>query len=365
MRVLRASLLAGGIIGATLCAPGPLPAAEAQDAPGLLEASIVDFAFEPETIEVEVGTTVRWTNEGELPHFVTDRGGTFDTQPILPGRSRRVNFSVPGTYTYFCRIHATRMEATVVVGGAGEGARVNRIQATEFAFEPADLTVRTGSLVLLANAGELPHTLTAESGLFDTGMVAPGPGAKFAGSNVSVTMRRPGTFPFICQVHPDVMRGTLTVVGAATDGGAADSAAPQEASVSVVDFAFEPLQVSVAPGGEVTWTNDGGTPHTATFDVVELDTDVLDPGTGGTLTAPEEAGSYSYRCNIHPTQMRGVLVVVGPGQEDPTARGSGGEIALAGGGGALPWVALAIGVVAAFLGGFAISAFARNKWGQG
>jgi hypothetical protein len=63
--------------------------------------------------------------------------------------------------------------------------------------------------------------------------------------------------------------------------------------------------------------------------------------------------------------MRGVLVVVGPGQEDPTARGSGGEIALAGGGGALPWVALAIGVVAAFLGGFAISAFARNKWGQG
>jgi len=38
----------------------------------------------------------------------------------------------------------------------------------------------------------------------------------------------------------------------------------------------------------------------------------------GSITAPDKPGSYSYRCNIHPAKMRGVLVVVGETTPDPT-----------------------------------------------
>jgi hypothetical protein len=59
----------------------------------------------------------------------------------------------------------------------------------------------------------------------------------------------------------------------------------------------------------VSWTNTGAKPHTATFDDLPLDTGQLAPGASAELTAPGEAGTYSYFCAVHPTQMRGVLVV--------------------------------------------------------
>jgi hypothetical protein len=109
-------------------------------------------------------------------------------------------------------------------------------------------------------------------------------------------------------------------------------------------------------------------PHTATFDDVSLDTGNIEPGNRGTLAAPDEPGSYSYKCNLHPGRMRGVLVVVGQNQADPTevaeARATGPPPAAAGDsgpGGGVSGLALATGVIAAFLGGFGISAFVRPR----
>ena len=88
----------------------------------------------------------------------------------------------------------------------------------------------------------------------------------------------------------------------------------------------------------------------------------------GKLTAPDKPGSYSYKCKIHPAKMRGVLVVVGQNQADPTAtataKATGPPPAAAGSsgpGGGISGFALATGVVAAFLGGFGISAFVRPR----
>ena len=212
--------------------------------------------------------------------------------------------------------------------------------------------------------GGKPHTLTADDGSFDTGVVAPGAeGGRFAGTNSAFTLKKPGTFTFHCEIHPQVMKGTLTVTGTATEGPAPPSAAAPAAAVDVVDFAFKPPQVSVAPGGKVTWKNTGSAQHTASFDDAQLDTNVIAPGSQAELTAPDKPGSYSYRCNIHPAKMRGVLVVVGQNTNDPTKKVVAAPASYAGGGGpgggvsTLAMVTLGVG---AFLGGAGIAAFLRR-----
>jgi plastocyanin len=358
------SLASGGAL-----ALAPVPAA----AQGLAQAAdIVDFDFAPKQLDVGLGTTVTWTNKGGRPHTVTDRGGTFDSDPILPGSTGTVTFSTPGTYHYFCRINPSKMNGLVVVAGS-PAANTNRVEALDPAiegeslrFSPADLTVPAGSTILFANVGGKPHTLTADNGSFDTGVVAPGPeGGRFAGSNATVVVKQPGAIPFHCEIHPAVMKGTLTVTGeAAREGPSPPSSAPRTAGVTTVDFAFDPAQSSVAPGGEVTWTNKGAAPHTATFDDETLDTGRIAPGSLAKLTAPLKPGSYSYRCDVHPARMRGVLVVVGENGDDPARDQAAPAAAVAAGGGpggGVSALVLATGVIGAFLGGLGIGAFLRPR----
>jgi len=188
--------------------------------------------------------------------------------------------------------------------------------------------VAAGTTLLVANVGGKPHTLTADNGAFGTGIVDPGAeGGRFAGKNASVTLDQAGTFKFHCEIHPAVMKGTVKV------------------------------------------TNKGQAPHTLTFDDVQLDTANIAPGATADLTAPDAPGSYSYRCNVHPARMRGVLVVLGRDTDDPNAQAAAPPPAAApsagaGGGGPGAGVSafvLAAAVVAAFLGGIGISAFALRR----
>ena len=348
------------------------PAAAAQDGG---EAEIVDFDFSPRRLTVEAGTKVTWSNNGERPHTATDRGGTFDTKPIAPGASAEVTLSTPGTYFYFCRINPAKMNGVLTVEPGADEARTARVQAVDpgqigdkLRFDPSELTVAAGTTLLVANVGGKPHSLTADDGSFDTGIIDPGAqGGRFAGKNASVTLNQAGTFKFHCEIHPAAMKGTVTVTGEAAAGGPAQaSAGPREVDVGAVDFAFEPKDASVAAGGKVTVTNRGQAPHTMTLDDVDLDTGNIDPGASAELTAPDAPGSYSYRCAVHPGRMRGVLVVLGRDTEDPNAQAaapSAATPAASGGGpsGGVTAFVLATAVVAAFLGGIGISAFALRR----
>jgi plastocyanin len=342
------------------------------------EAEIVDFDFSPRRLTVEAGTTVTWSNTGERPHTATDRGGTFDTRPIAPGASAEVTLSTPGTYFYFCRINPAKMNGVLTVEPGADEPRAVRVQAVDpgqtgdkLRFDPSELEVAAGTTLLVANVGGKPHTLTADDGSFDTGVVEPGAqGGRFAGRNASVTLNQAGTFKFHCEVHPAAMKGTVTVTGQAAGGGPAQaSAGPREIDVGAVDFAFEPKDASVTAGGKMTVTNQGQAPHTMTLDDVDLDTGSIDPGASTELTAPDAPGSYSYRCTVHPARMRGVLVVLGRDTDDPNAQAAApaaAPAAPAGGGGGGPGggvtaFVLATAVVAAFLGGIGVSAFALRR----
>jgi plastocyanin len=374
LRLLPLLALTGLVLLAAPASAAAQAPATAQDSG---EAKIVDFDFSPRTLTVEAGTKVTWTNTGERPHTATDRGGTFDTKPIAPGASAEVTLSTPGTYFYFCRINPAKMNGVLTVEPGADEPRTTRVQAVDpgftgdkLRFDPDELTVAAGTTLLVANVGGKPHSLTADDGSFDTGIIDPGAeGGRFAGKNASVTLNQAGTFKFHCEIHPAAMKGTVTVTGQAAAGGPAQaSAGPREVDVGAVDFAFEPKDASVAAGGKVTVTNRGQAPHTMTLDDVQLDTGTIAPGASAELTAPDAPGSYSYRCTVHPARMRGVLVVLGRDTEDPNAQAAAPPPAPAaqtgggtGPGGGVTAFVLATAVVAAFLGGIGISAFALRR----
>lgn len=82
---------------------------------------IVDFAFGPASVTVNVGDTVTWTNEDSAPHTATADDGSFDTGTLGRGQRGSHTFPAAGTVTYYCNVHPS-MTGTVVVAGAATAA---------------------------------------------------------------------------------------------------------------------------------------------------------------------------------------------------------------------------------------------------
>lgn len=105
-----------------------------------------------------------------------------------------------------------------------------------------------------------------------------------------------------------LISGSLALAGCASDQEAASPADEQAPAVDVVDFAFEPEEISVPVGTTVEWTytEDGSSRHTVTFDDGEASGD-LDPGDTYTRTF-DAPGAYPYVCFYHPN-MTGTVTV--------------------------------------------------------
>jgi plastocyanin len=86
----------------------------------------------------------------------------------------------------------------------------------------------------------------------------------------------------------------------------------QAASVSIVDFAFNPDSTTIEQGESVTWTNNGGTGHTSTQNsplaLWNSPGVSIAPGNSYEFTI-QAAGTYPYHCNVHPTLMTGTIRV--------------------------------------------------------
>jgi plastocyanin len=115
-----------------LALTGPVAAQGNDDA----QVKVVDFAFEPATLEVPVGTTVTWTNTGSRPHTVTADDGSFDSGRLDPGEQFSQRFDQPGTFAYHCGFHP-EMQATIVVTAQAQAQDQGGIEvATAAAEEP-------------------------------------------------------------------------------------------------------------------------------------------------------------------------------------------------------------------------------------
>jgi plastocyanin len=90
-------------------------------------------------------------------------------------------------------------------GGGGTSVSLENIQ-----FNPKDLTIKAGQTVTFTNKESVPHDVHKTSGPgadFSSG----DPGGMQQGDTFNVTLDKPGTYEYVCEVHKPGMAGTIAV----------------------------------------------------------------------------------------------------------------------------------------------------------
>jgi plastocyanin len=78
----------------------------------IVDVSIVNFSFVPQTVTVNTGDSVRWTNNDSTAHTTTS--GMWDSGILQQGAQFSFTFNSPGSFPYFCSIHSF-MTGTITV----------------------------------------------------------------------------------------------------------------------------------------------------------------------------------------------------------------------------------------------------------
>jgi len=87
--------------------------APVQPQQSVIEVNIKDFAFDPETVKISPGTTVRWINKDDSVHTIVFDDGVASGK-LKKGDAFERTFSEKGVYNYYCPIHPS-MKGTVIV----------------------------------------------------------------------------------------------------------------------------------------------------------------------------------------------------------------------------------------------------------
>jgi plastocyanin len=230
---------------------------------------------------VTAGDTITWTwpvtntRQHTVTQAVMEADGSWVPDPagfdsglgdlIPPPFSH--TFNTPGVYYYFCILHPT----------AATGMR--------------------GRVTVVAPPTETPTTSPTPT---DT----PAPGTPTAVPTNTKTVT-PTFTP-----APPTATATLTPVPTATA-----TLAPSDFTVTMVNFAFAPRDLTVTSGDSVRWVNNSDTPHNTTSDTTgsgSWDSGAVSPGQSFLLRFAR-AGTYSYRCVFHPGQTGSITVKEAPG----------------------------------------------------
>src|ERR1700732_4231361 len=120
-------LPAGGAAGAATTATAQAtgivatPAGGNAVAPSPQLVRAANFAFQPATLTVPVGTSVTFRNDDGDTHTFTSDAGAFNSGNVGTGQSFSFTFSAPGTFAYHCNIHSS-MRGVITVSTSATGA---------------------------------------------------------------------------------------------------------------------------------------------------------------------------------------------------------------------------------------------------
>jgi plastocyanin len=85
-----------------------------------VEVAMKNIQFQPRSITIKRGTTVKWVNDDSVAHDVTKSAGPgpkfkSGTGNLAGGAAYTVTFRTPGRIDYICSIHQPNMKGTVTV----------------------------------------------------------------------------------------------------------------------------------------------------------------------------------------------------------------------------------------------------------
>lgn len=162
----------------------------------------LQIPYTPHTLSLQATNVNTATLQGSSRGTGTVRYGFEFTIPITLGR-------------YFGR-GASPVASAPQAGAAGDSADGAKAAAgdtapgpefaasiQQLAYAPARIEVSAGTTIVWTNRDPVPHTVTAEDGRWDSGLIQPG-------ATWRRTFDRPGTYPFLCTPHP-FMKGVVVV----------------------------------------------------------------------------------------------------------------------------------------------------------
>jgi plastocyanin len=195
-------------------------------------------------------------------------------------------------------------------------------------FQPTTATVGVGGEVTWTNTDTIPHTVTADDGSFDSGIMMPG-------DTFTWRFDQAGSVPYRCILHPGMI-GAVDVVAASEGSEGAAPAVPSPAStagepadegstalsssgtatdeivVQITDGEF-PAVVTLAVGQTITWVNDHERPIDVVADDGSFNSGEIAPGGRFSRTLLAE-GALSYRSTLR-DRTESMLVVL-PGSAE-------------------------------------------------
>jgi plastocyanin len=165
---------------------------------------------------------------------------------------------------------------------------------------------------LLHNVSVYPSA-TELTNPIEQGEIITGP----ATADYTVPALKAGEYYFHCDVHPAQMNGTLVVGGGGGAGGAGGAGVTTEVTAQGLAFDTNTITLAASKESTITFTNDdAGIQHNLA--IYPSSADLSSPlFTGDLVTGPDkvtytipplEAGTYFFRCDVHPT-MNGQVVV--------------------------------------------------------
>jgi plastocyanin len=102
---------------------------------------------------------------------------------------------------YYVRAYATNSTGTSYGNQLSFTANAppagNTVSIVNLSFSPKSLTVAVNTTVTWTNNDGITHTVTSDSGVFDSGNLG-------AAATFSYTFTVPGTYPYHCNIHPDM-----------------------------------------------------------------------------------------------------------------------------------------------------------------
>jgi plastocyanin len=144
------------LLGATAVLAVGVAACSGGDDDAQATVEMFDNSFEPTEVTVAVGTEVVFDNVGMVPHNARDVAGTWATPDLVdPEEQATVTFDAPGTYTFYCSLHAPADASGGMVGTLtvtegdveATGARDTDAAATDERIAAITAVAPTGTVI--------------------------------------------------------------------------------------------------------------------------------------------------------------------------------------------------------------------------
>lgn len=190
------------------------------------EIALGEWAVTPESPSVRPGpATFVIHNRGTMPHgFEIELEGDSsgpgsgdlfkqESELLQPGESTRMRVVLgPGVYKIECLVDGhddMGMEAPLLIRPDAPlqefrpEAAPGAVTIDDFAFAPATIEANAGDEITWTNDDVAPHSVTSTRGTFGSETLDPG-------DSFSFTFEESGTYPYRCEIHPD-MQGRVRV----------------------------------------------------------------------------------------------------------------------------------------------------------